>query len=88
MIATRAKHERRRRVAEVLNAERDAVRLGRRHHANPSAMTPPEAWNEQIVAYIVASKAASWSGGAGTTAKHRTPASLSRRMRATVIRSL
>ena len=44
--ATRAKNERRRRVAEVLDAERDAVRLDRRHHTNPSAMTPPEAWYE------------------------------------------
>ena len=54
--ATRAQNERRRRVTEVLNAEGDAVRLDRGHHANPSAMTPRDAWNGQIVGYIVASR--------------------------------
>jgi len=71
--AARAKNERRRRVAEVLDAERDAVRLDRRHHTNSSAMTPPEAWYEQIVGYIVASRTASWTVAPGRTAKQRIP---------------
>ena len=45
--ATREQNERRRRVAEVLDPERDAVRLDRRHHASAVAgayimlTTPP-----------------------------------------------
>jgi hypothetical protein len=27
-------------------------------------MPPPDVWNEQIVGYMAASKAASWAGGA------------------------
>jgi hypothetical protein len=73
--ATRAQNERRRRVAEVLDAKSDAVRLDRRHHTNPAAMTTPEAWYEQIAGYIVASRAASWTVAPGTTAKQRIPAS-------------
>ncbi len=71
--ATRAKNERRRRVTEVLDPERDSVRLDRRHHTNASAMTPPEAWYEQIVGYIVASRTASWTVAPGMTAKQRIP---------------
>jgi len=79
--ATRAKNERRRRVAEVLDAERDAVRLDRRHHANPSAMTPPEAWYEQIVGYIVASRG-SVVGGAGDDGQAAHPGEFRRAERA------
>jgi hypothetical protein len=86
--ATRAQNERRRRVAEVRDAKRDAVRLDCRHHTNPAAMTTPEVRNEQIVGYIVASRAASWIGGAGNDgqAAHPRRAS-SRRTVTTVVRS-
>jgi hypothetical protein len=57
------------------DAKRDAVRLDRRHHTNPSAMTPPEAWYEQIVGYIVASRTASWTVAPGTTASSPFPTS-------------
>jgi len=36
-------------------------------------MTPPEAWYEQIVGYIVASRTASWTVAPGRTAKQRIP---------------
>jgi hypothetical protein len=51
-------------------------------------MTPPEVWNEAIVGYTVASRAASCAGGAWTAAKQRTPVVSSRRTRATVVASL
>jgi hypothetical protein len=35
-------------------------------------------WDEQIVGYIVASRAASWIGGTGTTARQRIPGELRR----------
>jgi hypothetical protein len=41
--AAREQNERRRRGAEVLDPEHDAVRLDRRHHASPVAATPPDA---------------------------------------------
>jgi hypothetical protein len=36
-------------------------------------MTPPDAWYEQIVGYIVASRTASWTVPPGRTAKQRIP---------------
>jgi hypothetical protein len=37
---------------EVLDPERDAVRLDRRHSASAVAKTPPDARNEWTVGYI------------------------------------
>jgi len=51
--AAREQNERRRRVAEVLDPERDAVRLDRRHHASVVAMTPSDVRNEWTVGFIV-----------------------------------
>jgi hypothetical protein len=48
---------RRRRVAEVLDPEHDAVRLDRRHHASPVAATPPDVRNEWTIGHIVTSRA-------------------------------
>ena len=56
--AAREQNERRRRVAEVLDPERDAVRLDRRHHASAVATTTPDFRNERTLGYIVTSKAA------------------------------
>jgi hypothetical protein len=39
-------------------------------------MTTPEAWYEQIVGYIVASRTASWTVAPGTTASSAFPTSL------------
>ena len=44
--AAREQNERRRRVAEVLDPERDAVRLSRRHHASAVAMASPHMPNK------------------------------------------
>jgi len=44
--AAREQNERRRRVAEVLDPERDAVRLDRRHHASAAAMASPHMPNK------------------------------------------
>src|ERR687891_1577937 len=51
--AAREQHEQRRRVAEVLDPERDAVRLDRRHHASAVARTPPDVRTERAIGYIV-----------------------------------
>ena len=50
--AAREQNERRRRVAEVLDPERDAVRLDRRHHASAVAMASPHS-RTWTVGYIV-----------------------------------
>jgi len=47
--AAREQNERRRRVAEVLDPERDAVGLDRRHEAGADATTPPGVRNEWTV---------------------------------------
>jgi hypothetical protein len=84
---TRAQNQRRRRVTEVRDAKRDAVRLDCCHHTNPSAMTP-EVRTEQIVGYIVASRAASWTGGAGNDSQAAHPRrGSSRRTVTTAVRS-
>jgi hypothetical protein len=57
--AAREQNERRRRVAEVLDPEHDAVRLDRRHHASPVAATPPDVRNEWTIGHIMTSRAAS-----------------------------
>jgi hypothetical protein len=51
--AAREQHERRRRVAEVLDPERDPGRLDRRHHASSVAMMPPDVRNEWNVECMV-----------------------------------
>ena len=52
VVYTGEQNERRRRVAEVLDSEPDAVRLGRRHHASAVTMAPPDVRNEWAVGYI------------------------------------
>jgi len=49
-------------------------------------MTPPEAWYEQIVGYIVASRAASWAAPDDGQPAH--PGEFRRAERATVVLSL
>jgi len=66
--AAREQNERRRRVAEMLDAERDAIGLDRRHHASSVAMTSPDMRNEWTVGYIVNLQGRSWTGGARTAA--------------------
>ena len=51
--AAREQNEQRRRGAEVLDPERDAVRLDRRHHASAVEMTPPDVRIEWTVGDIV-----------------------------------
>ncbi|GAB3169165.1 hypothetical protein GCM10027259_00160 [Micromonospora palomenae] len=68
--AAREQNERRRRVAEVLDPERDAVRLDRRHHASTVAMTPPDVRNEWTVGYIMNLQGGvvdRWRGDGGTS---------------------
>ena len=64
--AAREQNKRRRRVAEVLDPERDAVRLNRRHEAGAVAMTLPDVRNEWTVGYIVnlqGQRRGRWRGG-------------------------
>jgi hypothetical protein len=74
--AAREQNERRRRVAEVLDPERDAVRLDRRHHASAFAMASPHMPNTWTVGYIVNLQGRSWTGGARTAATGRVGRSL------------
>ena len=72
--AAREQNERRRRVAEVLDPERDAVGVDRCHHASPVAATPPDIRNDWTIGHIVTSMAASQTGAAGRPHKLRVPA--------------
>ena len=66
----REQNERRRRVAEVLDPERDAVCLDRRHDAFAVARTPTDVRTERAVGYIVDPQGeASWPGGTLTAAR-------------------
>src|SRR5918994_660507 len=72
--AAREQNERGRRVAEVLEPERDAVRLDRRHHASSVAMTPPDVRNEWTVGCMVnlqGSVVDRWRGDGGHRAVER-----------------
>jgi hypothetical protein len=51
--AAREQNERRRRVAEVLDPERDAVGLDRRHEASADATTPSGVGNDWTVGCII-----------------------------------
>jgi hypothetical protein len=67
--AAREQNERRRRVAEVLDSERDAVRLNRCHEAGAVATTLPDVRNEWTVGYIVNLQDSVVHAGAGTAAQ-------------------
>ncbi len=51
--AAREQNERRLRITEGLDPERDSVSLDGRHHASAVAMTRPDVRNEWIVGYMV-----------------------------------
>ena len=50
--AAREQNERRRRVAELFDPERDAVGLDRRHEPGPGALTPSGVRNERTVGFM------------------------------------
>jgi hypothetical protein len=66
-------NQRRRRVTEVLDPERDSVRLDRRHHDSDVAKTPPDVRHEWIVKHIVNLQVASWTGRAIRRVEHTRP---------------